>query len=480
MLYGTFVTKVVVEHRSVDAVDDVVVYYAPPGLNENGTTVAVDFYQVKFHVAQTGAVDHNAVIDPGWTGTKQSLLDRFCGAWKEIRALHPTARLNLVTNWPWDPTSPLASLIRDGGRLDDKFFQAGPASKVGRVRVKWQAACGLPDNEFIAFVKSLRFSTSAVSQSDAEAWLRDRCQLAGLVPIDTGVDWSPYDDLGKRLIESGRTEHTPESLRRLVSEQRLVQASSPPFKSTFAVRSFRRFGHVPATDGACVVDLTDLFTGRWPTSENSWSGEICQRLEICLPSIQMLGQPVYLALDAHLSIAWYVGYLLDSKAGIAVVLRQPIKGKGVELWDVSEPRRPACAAGWTSTLEKVGAGHDLAVVASVTHSALTDAKAFIMAELPTVGSILYVALPELGPHVVQDGGHARWIADELVRAVGVQVAELRPERVHMFPACPASLMFLIGQEARALGPTTVYEYAFGHASRAYRPGMTTAFGVNQI
>jgi hypothetical protein len=54
------------------------------------------------------------------------------------------------------------------------------------------------------------------------------------------------------------------------------------------------------------------------------------------------------------------------------------------------------------------------------------------------------------------------------------VAELRPTHVRVFPACPASLAFLLGQGARTFGPTTIYEYEFGEASRGYCAGMTTA------
>src|SRR5262245_14195425 len=97
MLYDNSIAKVVVEHRGIDAVDDVVVYYNPPGTTDRGTRIAVDFHQVKFHVAHTGAVDHEAVVDPAWAGTKKSMLHRFCEAWTEIRPIHPTVRLFLVT-----------------------------------------------------------------------------------------------------------------------------------------------------------------------------------------------------------------------------------------------------------------------------------------------------------------------------------------------------------------------------------------------
>ncbi len=473
MLYESHIAKVVVEHRDLDAVDDVVVYYAPPGVNDGGARVDVDFTQVKFHVAQNGTVDHEAIIDPSWTSTKQSLLKRFCDAWLTIRGTHPGARLNLVTNWPWSTACPIRPHVRDGGRLDDAFFAKGPTSEVGKIRAKWHVACELCDDDFYAFMRSLRFSTSSVSQADAEAWLRERCQLAGLLAIDPSLDWSPYDDLGKRLIESGRTEHTPDSLRKLVIDQNLIREATPPFQSTFAVRSFRRFVHVPATDGVCVVDLTDLFEDRRPVDEAVWPVEIRQRVDKAMSAVERLVPPVQVALDTHLSIAWYLGSRLSPKSGIPVVLRQKTKDKPVQLWDVSAPHRPDGAPEWAVTLEPVGDAPDLAVVVSVTHDALEDAKRSVATALPSVGAILHLRLPGVGPTSIEDGAHARWLADALVRIVRDEVARRRPGRIHLFPATPVALMFLVGQDADALGPTSVYEFAFGDSSRSYRPGMTT-------
>jgi hypothetical protein len=53
------------------------------------------------------------------------------------------------------------------------------------------------------------------------------------------------------------------------------------------------------------------------------------------------------------------------------------------------------------------------------------------------------------------------------------VAQRRPKRLHLFPACPVGLAFLLGQQADALGPTTVYEFLYGDSSRDYKPGMAT-------
>ena len=472
MLYDTRVLKVVVEHRGINAVDDVVVYYAAPGINDGGTRIDVDFTQVKFHVAETGSVDHDSIVDPTWTSTKLSMLRRFRDAWLGLRDEHPAARLTLVTNWPWNSSSPMRPLLRDGGRIDHAFLTKGARSKIGKIRNKWQIECELEDKDFHAFVKALRISTSAVSQSEAEEWLRDRCQLAGLMVIDPSLDWSPYDDLGRRMIESGRTEHTPDSFRRLVKEQGLVHEAAPPFRSTLAIRSFTRFAHMPEGDGASVVDLTDLFEGRLARRDDIWSTEIPTRFELATAAVENLPPPVHLALDAHLSIAWYAGSRFNTKSGIPLVLRQRTKNRPIQLWDVSAGHRPEGAPEWVVEYEKLGDGPDLAVVVSVTHDALEDARRTI-AGLVSVGALMHLRLPAGGPASIVDGGHARWLADGLVRVVQVEVARLRPSRVHIFPAAPVSLMFLVGQDAAALGPTTVYEFDFGNANRAYRPGMST-------
>ncbi len=469
MLYERHVSKVVLEHRGVDAVDDVVVYYHPPGTNDRGSSVDVDFFQLKYHVAQTGSVSHDRLTDPDWTGTKESLLARFAQAWASTRATQPNARLSLVTNWPWDPSCPLSKVLRDGGRLGAAFFDAKPTTALGKVRAAWHKASGLTESEFHEFAKRLRLSSSAVSKEKAEEWLRDRCQLAGLVPIDPAQDHSPYDDMGARFIEDGRTEHTPESLRALLEKQKLV-ARPEAYRSTLAIRSFTWFAHRPEADGAILVDLSDLFDNRRALSDEVWTREIPRRLEAALPGLSNLEQPIQLALDAHLSICWYAGRLLDTKAGFALALRQRVLGKGAALWDITSPL--AGPAGWSFSTVPIGDGNELAAVVSVTHPALEDARRTIATSLPAVGVIEHAEVPT-GPQSVRDGQHARSLATELTAHLHSRMRELGATRLHLFPACPAALAFLLGQSSALLGPTTVYEFPFGNPGGMYHPGMRT-------
>jgi len=464
------VERVVVEHRGVDAVDDVVVYYAAPGVKDSGRRVRIEYYQLKYHVSHTGSVSATNLVDPDWTSTKRSLLRRFAESWQDLRKDEPEIRVTLATNWAWHPTDPLKPILRDGGILGDEFFSAGPSTAVGQVRAVWRTELSfLDDAEFALFIGQLRLCPGALCQRESEEWLADRCQLAGLIPPNLAENHSAYDDLAAQLLAQGRREFTPQSLRDLVREENLVRVSTPPFASTCAVRSFRRFAYVPELDSAVVVDLTDLFVEREPISQDVWLALVPERLDAALGRIAALPTPVQLALDTHLSIAWYTGTLLDPKAGVPVVLRQ--KGLGrVELWDVSVAR-PEPAQAWRISDERVGDGKDIALAISVTHDVAPEVRA-CAAAIPSIGTLVSCAVEAPGSAAIRDGAHARWLVDELVRQVRLFSNEREAQRVHVFAAVPASVAFLLGQQSAAIGPITMYEYDFGR-TRTYRPAMVT-------
>jgi hypothetical protein len=243
------------------------------------------------------------------------------------------------------------------------------------------------------------------------------------------------------------------------------------------VRSFPARAPDPATLALPPLDLTDLFNDRDPILESVWWREIPQRIAEALPAIASLPQPLVLALQTHLSIAWYLGTQLTAKHGMSVLLRQRVD-TGEEIWDGSIPKQPPEASRWQQKEIVLNRGDDLALVVSATWPALADAEQAIeVLQLP-IQRLLHLELPEPGNGAIADGSHARWLADALIRAAHGLVQRHRPPRIHLFAACPVSLAFLLGQQARALGPTTVYEFAMEDGSRAYRPGMATGQPAN--
>lgn len=381
-------------------------------------------------------------------------------------------RLILRTNWPWDSACPLRAHLRSDGRLNRALFTSGANTRVGKIRRHWQEICGAPSAEaFAGFLRALRFQTSALPLVDTEAWLQDRCRLAGTRVFS--ADWSAYDDLGMRLIETGRTRHTPESLRELLHQAELLVPACQPRGCTVLLRSFRSLDPVAENEGQVVIDLCGLFEDREPRDAEVWTTTIPERLRQATAIMAGLGRPLELKIQAHLSIAWFLGTLLPPKTGVAFTLRQLDSRMRAMVWDDSLPRCPEGGSGWSFSEEKLGQGEELAVALSVTHEVVVDVRHHLAAQPGAIGTLLHASLQPPGQHTIVDGAHGRWLVDALIKQLGALVSERRPPRLHLFPSAPVNLMVLLGQQAAVLGPTTVYEFEFGSSTHSYSAAMRT-------
>jgi hypothetical protein len=301
--------------------------------------------------------------------------------------------------------------------------------------------------------------------------------LAGFIDLD---DLSPQQVAELILERLARNEGRPrthyvEGLGELRSIQLSGQSppdSRPPLQPLVVVRSFASRGPDPSGLAIPPLNLTDLFDDRQPIHDNVWSHDIPQRVEEVLPALARLPQPLLLALQTHLSIGWYLGTLLTPKRGFSVNVSQRTSA-GEVIWDLSRAQPPVDGRGWQVTEKPLNRGRDLAVVVSATHDVLVDVTRAIDSLALPIGRLAHARLPEPGPDAVADGGHARWLADDLVRQVRELVVAAPPRRVHVFAACPVGLMLLLGQRARAWGPSTVYEFDFDDGSRRYVPGMAS-------
>ena len=134
-------------------------------------------------------------------------------------------------------------------------------------------------------------------------------------------------------------------------------------------------------------------------------------------------------------------------------------------------QQPAGDEDWRLERVSTGAGADLALVISVSKTVLPDVlHALPSLDLP-LAAVHHASVPRPSNNAITDGRHARHLADDLILSIHQLRANLRPQRLHLFAACPVGLMFLLGQQAEALGPTTVYE--FDPDTRTYTPGMAT-------
>lgn len=318
-----------------------------------------------------------------------------------------------------------------------------------------------------ATLQALREAVRRCSPPD----LFDRCYRLSVAYSTVRVLYRPADeDLDPMAQHRVAAESVLALLRPASVSPASMGTSAPSEPGSVLVRSFAAEAFPPSPDPALLINLTDLFHGRLPLHDQVWSQDIPQRIAAAFSAITQLPKPLQIAFACHLSIAWYLGTQLHPKRGIAVIPWQN-GSTGPVPWDGTTARLPDGAPGWQQSERDLQAGDDLAVVVSLTRPVLADAdRAIEELQLP-IGHRLHLELPEPGTTAIHDGPHARWLVDALIRTALPLVQQHRPPRLHLFAACPAAFAFLLGQQADALGPTTVYEFAFNNPSRSYWAGM---------
>ena len=469
----TKVSSVGYEVEDARAFDDVVVSYNPPVNDDRGGVVTTDYFQLKFHVSQDDAVRFDSLMDPHFIGaTRVSFLERLRDAHIKTK-LTGGCRFTLVTTWAIDPEDPLARLINNNaGQIHlNRLSEPGPRSRIGKLRRKAAEHLGIDEGLLSEILASMRIQHSFGNLAVLNERLNENLVLAGMKPIENTGSYSPYDDLAKKLLQSGRQVFTADEIKEICEREGLWVGSrdQPDGGADLGIRSFVRRAEYMEDDTDVVLDLVPYFEGRTIREPSLWNAEVGPKVVQFLETNTRLGGAYRLRVDAHTSVAVLSGYALDTKAGVNIALVQKTRS-GVEIWDTKQPASLPSQEWEFDWIEGGDAGGDLAVAISVTHDIRGDVAAFLSdAETPIRGT-LTATLPRAGNTVVRDGPHALALAQVLV-------AELREHRkrgqvVHLFMAAPNGFSFVLGQHLRPVGPSVVYEFDFeSGVPGAYKAGV---------
>lgn len=464
------VVGVSLEKRLIRAFDDVVTHYGKPVIDAHNRLIKSEHAQLKFHVNNRQLIRATDLIDPAFIGASSvSLLERVRDA---VRAGELPSRLSIITPWAIDPGDPLGELIsnRTGEFVVDRLFEGGRRSRMGKLRKAWMGALGLEnEGQLRPIIRHLRI-WAARSQMQLEELFDDRLRLAGLSPYDRSVRVNPYPSLARRFIADQLHDWDAGSLRSACETEGLWvglgEGEDDP--EQLAIKSFSRFA-ATLEDEAEVLDLVPYFHGRELSTDVVWA-ELAELLDAFLTARIKSGERCDLHLDCHASLALAAGWMLQkADADVAPVQR------GRSSRTVWRPTGRVDEPGWQHVVVELGGGADVAVAMSVTHRVLDDAVLYLRKHAPQVGRVLHLVVAD-GPSqtAVRDADHALSLAGQAAKSIREFRSEReRSGRIHVFPAAPNGMLFFFGQAAAAVGPTTVYEYAFDQLRPGdYSPGIS--------
>lgn len=474
LLPNSCVVEVSFEADGPKAFDDVVVKYDPPVAWSGSDRISAEYHQIKWHVETGGRFGYEDFTKPAFIGAQSfSLLERLRQA---VETVPTSACYTFLTTYRIRDGDPLAQLIsgNDGTLLVERLFDGTTdRSRMGKVRKLWREHLKLEnDDELKVIARNFRILDGNRSLEELRAEINLKAQVVGLQPCNAADSDFRYDELARQLKVRKLNVFSRETFLKFCREEGLLAARTREIDGFFpiAIRSFLG----PAADivGAAPEDtllLTDDFRQRYLQDGREWQHDIHPKVEAFLRAAVKKSGKLRLILDAHASIAFLAGAVLDLKSGVETQLVQ--KGRvGTRTWradDASEGQSFEIAE------EQLREGHAIALAVSVSQLTTVQTRAYVMEQLPEVGRLISFTFPNgPGQQSVKGGGHAAALAEQISNHVRIVKADNPDAIIHFFVAAPNSLLFYLGQHHQAVAPCIVYEFDFDRqANKTYQPSF---------
>ena len=448
--------------------------------DQAGNPLHLERFQCKWHVAN-GAFTHLDLIRPDYIGAaKVSLLQRAWDAHKTDQTDGLSSRIKLLTNHRAHPGDVLHKVIHTGQhtlKLDEFFSGTTKASAFYAARAAWLEHLGIDEVRLRTLCASLAFSSYEYSLDDLRQQMDVGFAAYGLKQSDHYASSTVYDDAPYKWLSQGQLEFDAVSLRKKCEDEGLLAEPDPKTEpKVFGVKSFEH-AFDPLEDRCDEhLNLVPSFDGRYIRADLSWHQDLTPQLATFMRAAALLGNRVRLALDAHATLAFAAGTVLDTKSGRVVELQQRTR-TGIVVWAPDDAPPSEDWGKWAFAEHDLGTGGaEIAVAVSLTRAVEHDVRACI-AHNSAIGKLL-VATVANGPsqNAVTCGAHADRLAESLgdeVKASRARLGVGSTHRMHLFLSAPNGFTFYLGRHVKVLQPLTLYEFDFDNGrTGSYEPSLS--------
>lgn len=458
--------------------DDIWVDYDPVyGINDHqGQPLHREHIQCKWHVS-AGSYGYTQLADPAFINANaRSLLERALAAQRSHAPTGEGVRFKLVTNWRIDQADPLQSLINKGSdtlRLNRLFDPTTNKQKMAAVRSLWADHLGIDDEELRRFVRTLALAEATDSLDSLRETLDPLFAFCGLRRIPEHESAFVYDDVVFKWLKQGRLEFDRDTFFEECKREGLVAGSGRDRPIVYGVKSFEHATDKLEERCTKVLDLLPSFIERYIRPEADWETTLYPALRTFLLAAASNADRLRLVIDAHATLAFAAGSVLNIKSGRIVELEQRTTGRKV--WAPDDEPHDDSWPTWSFDEKSCNSnGTDIAVAICLTHDIASDVRKYIERTLPHVG-VLLIARPSClpGPRSVACGRHAFELTDALAAEVkAVRGRSQARTTIHLFVAAPNMFTFSLGQRQAAMGRVTLYEYDFDQGREgSYEPSL---------
>lgn len=443
------VRQVTLEDASAGSIDDVTIRH------EAGTSQPDLFYQVKYHVDQRSAYSTDVLTEH--KPKQSSLLEKMWHTWRQLRedGGQGPLELHLLSNWPWDPNDKVGECIagRDG-RIKADFFAATDRQDLGQLRTRWREHLGATEDDFKAFVESLRLELGFHCFEELEKRVAERMEYLRLRHDETALlvaagivrDW----------ISTGKHELSLADLENTLQKHDLYLPSEAERCVTIYLTSIKAQVFDLRPDH--ILDWRDYFMGASSkkghelVDAETWNSVLLRELQQLEATVnQETACRLVRARGLARLSAWFAfGFTFSDVARYTVEVDQ--NGR---LWrtdaapagDFELQTASASPAG--ETLD--GDGETVAVGISVTGALDEDVRAFLADRTETVASLLLLRpVRELGRDCLQTASDVTALADQAKETIRTFVKTWKARRLLLFYFGPLSGACFIGHRLNAV------------------------------
>ncbi len=254
---------------------------------------------------------------------------------------------------------------------------------------------------------------------------------------------------------------------------------APPERvRVFGVKSFEH--SFDRLEARCedVLDLVSSFDSRYLRPGASWEADLLPRLKTFIESAAHTGPRLRLAMDAHTTLAFAAGTILDTKSGRVVELQQRTRA-GMQIWSADDAQPDAAWPDWQFDEHDLqNGGQDIAVAVSVSRPVQADVRRFLQGR-SDIGHLVCADLTSgAAQSAVLNGAHADLLAERLANYIKdwrTKQSGATPPQVHLFISAPYTFSFFLGRHVKLLKPVVLFEFDFdGERDSSYEASLTMA------
>lgn len=447
------------EYSALKSFDDIVVDYK----NEqrfHEDFVNTDYIQVKFHMRQSDFFTLDNLLDPNFiNATTNSLMHNIVAAYKKLGDNFNGSRFIIYSLWDIDQSDELYNLISnvDNSFEVDRIFDGKTIkSKMGGIRKRFCDILSITEDELFTILKQTCIYHGREGIAELRGILNNEFSYNGLKRLQESKDTNPYIDMIRSWNKSGIHRFDRDYILRQCKKEGMLEHYTDEI--AIAIRSFKRHTEGIKERTTEMLDLVEYFDGRFLKKAYNWN-DIFVQLDSFVEKKLKKNIEYHIELEAHLSIAFTAGRILNSKSGLKTIPVQKTVN-GLCNWEIAAKDEQNYDIFKISNELLNKDGQDTVVDISISNDIRDEVMNYLQDNNFLINTAYHFILPSVGNNSISNGHHAWLLANQINEVIGKRNGNIKRGILHIFVSSPTALMFNLGKLSMSYGKIQLYEYDF--------------------